>query len=335
MVKDSSFKKVNYYLRPNKQVERKIMIDILQNCRNEIKGISNYCYVGMGSIYYYDFILMHKMLGINTLKSIDDKTSVKRFKFNKPYEFVDFENCLTTDYLIKHDWDKSKTIVWLDYDEKFDKADYVPSDLSILGKYCCKNDFVFITIDASVPNGSRDKVAFLKKYKKYISPKYNDLTYTQQDGFSLMLQNIFLNIIKERNEYNDYKFQKICSFVYRDGAPMYTLGGVFSDDLALGEKIRKLHDSVNLNEDMLQHINIPKITYKEKFYLDGKINSLGRWLKYYAKKVEKLGLRTQQEKEEKLQEFIDNRMAFELLPSEISNYVKNYKYFPQYYEGII
>ncbi|MEW5923651.1 MAG: O-methyltransferase, partial [Candidatus Zixiibacteriota bacterium] len=45
---DKSFNKVNYLLRPRKQIERKILIEMFRNLDN----ISSYQYVGMGSIFY-------------------------------------------------------------------------------------------------------------------------------------------------------------------------------------------------------------------------------------------------------------------------------------------
>ena len=75
-----SFEKINYLLRPKKQIERKIIIEILQKIQKPLKiDISKYCYIGMGSIYYYDYILFHKFLGISNMVSIDDKDCKNRF----------------------------------------------------------------------------------------------------------------------------------------------------------------------------------------------------------------------------------------------------------------
>src|SRR5690606_17462866 len=112
-----SFEKINYYLRPNKQVERKVIIDILLHFRKYV-DLNKFKYVGMGSIYYYDFILIHKLLGIKKLISFDAKTTTKRFKFNKPYDFIEFQNKLSTDFLADYNW-KSNSIIWLDYDSIF------------------------------------------------------------------------------------------------------------------------------------------------------------------------------------------------------------------------
>ena len=96
-----SFQKINYLLRPNKQIERKIFIEIIRSLEHKFNfNIENSTYIGMGSIYYYDFLLFHKYLKIRNLISIDDKTQFKeRFKFNLPYDYIDFFNLKTTEFL--------------------------------------------------------------------------------------------------------------------------------------------------------------------------------------------------------------------------------------------
>lgn len=269
----SSFERINYYLRPNKQVERKLMIEMLQQIRREL-DISNYCYLGMGSIYYYDYILVHKMLSIDDMISIDNKMATKRFNFNKPYEFIKFHNCVTTDYLRKHDWQKKKTITWLDYDTTFEKGEpYIIADLKILGKNCGKNDILFVSINSAPPKEDNRK-DFLEKYKTYISPPFKKPRFTSPKFFPELLQNIVLNVLKEGCEYNKFKFHKMCSFTYKDGASMYTIGGIFTDDAGFPQKLASLHDIISLDATQIHNINIPNITYKEKFYMDSKINSL-------------------------------------------------------------
>lgn len=107
-----SFETVNYLLRPKKQIERKIIIEILQELSDDI-GLSQYRYVGFGSIYYYDFILFHKYLRLNDLVSLDNKPLPRRFKFNLPYDYVSFENKDATDYLREFDWKKKSCYGWI------------------------------------------------------------------------------------------------------------------------------------------------------------------------------------------------------------------------------
>lgn len=333
MNKDNSYNKINYYLRPNKQVERKIIIDILQKLYHEI-SIQNYCYVGMGSIYYYDFILFHKLLGIENLTSIDDKTTVKRFEFNKPYDFVKFENITTSEYLSKHNWGKCQNLIWLDYDGRFLNNDYLDTDLSFICKNSNNLDILFVSVNSMAPK-VKDRQSFLDNYQGYISNNYNDIKFTDQSVFHYLIQNIILNKLKEYNLYNTNKCLKLCSFNYRDGAPMYTLGIIFAKEKALKERLETYHNFIITNEGIISEISIPNITYKEKFYLDSKIRHLQKTIKTAKNEVETLELKNPEEKEEWLRSLILDKMDIELSPREVEDYLRHYLYFPQYYEGII
>jgi len=87
----SSYEKVNYLLRLRKQIERKIIIEMLQKLSKEIQ-VDKYHYIGFGSVYFADFILFHKYLHINDMTSLErDRKKRKRFGFNLPYKFITLE----------------------------------------------------------------------------------------------------------------------------------------------------------------------------------------------------------------------------------------------------
>ena len=65
--KARSYEKFNYLLRPSKQVERKLFIETLHRLRDADYPICSYTYVGLGSIFYADFILFHKYLYIDRM----------------------------------------------------------------------------------------------------------------------------------------------------------------------------------------------------------------------------------------------------------------------------
>ncbi len=62
----SSFEKINYNLRPNKCIERKMMCETLSRL-SHLEHLHNYRYIGLGSPYFSDFSLFHKNLGITEL----------------------------------------------------------------------------------------------------------------------------------------------------------------------------------------------------------------------------------------------------------------------------
>src|SRR4051794_34072109 len=83
-----SFNKFNYWLRPSKQVERKILIEKLLRLAQNGYDIPKYTYLGFGSVYYVDFIMFHKFLFIEKMECIEHGKIPRRMRFNKPYKFI-------------------------------------------------------------------------------------------------------------------------------------------------------------------------------------------------------------------------------------------------------
>jgi len=326
-----SFEYINYMFRPKKQIERKIIIEILQELEKEI-SLSKYLYIGFGSIYYYDFILFHKMLNMNRLLSIDDKSTIKRFNFNRPYDFITFNNEISTDFLNEYGW-KKNSVLWLDYDNKL--KDIVLSDIKIIAKNCKKKDFLIITVNAYCGNvgDERDQARedFYNKFRMYISPKYHDKKYYTPKCFPYLLQEVILNYLMTMSEYRDINFYKLFSFSYKDGSPMFTIGGIFDDDKKLCS--RKWDNKFISTDEEVKDINVPILTYCEKFHIDSHIEKLKRKIKKIENKNKDGDLCLI---EEEMTEMINKALPFELGSFyDLKNYIEFYRYYPQYYEGII
>ncbi len=255
-----SFEKVNYLFRPRKQIERKIIIEILQELKGQFNNFQDHEYIGMGSIYYYDFILFHKLLDFEKMTSIDDKVTTKRFLFNKPYEFISFKNQLSTDFLSSQKWTDNR-IIWMDYDLKLNEV--ILDDFGILSKNCIDRDILIFTIDAQCDYDDDKKDEFINTFEDFIPSSFQKDEYFEPLYFPKLLETICLNIFKDQMLYDNYKFNKLFSFTYSDRAKMYTLGGIFSDP----EKIPKLTNLFLRQNHEIIDIDIPLITYKEKYYL--------------------------------------------------------------------
>src|SRR5688572_9613488 len=87
-----SYRKVFYDLRPSKQVERRMIVDVLQELAEAGIRLRDYEYTGFGSIYFVDFILLHRLLGLRKLLSVEIVASAEqRVRFNKPFGDVRVE----------------------------------------------------------------------------------------------------------------------------------------------------------------------------------------------------------------------------------------------------
>ena len=314
MTNEGSSDKINYLVRPAKQVERKLIVEALQ-CLNKNYNISGYTYVGMGSKYFVDFQMVHKFLGINKMISFEmEEEKIRRFKFNKPYNFIDVQSGLSTDILPTLSWD-TDYMVWLDYDYKISSS--IIDDIDIVCDNARPGTIFLLTIDAEpkrfdeeFPENEKQKMKKrLEKLKKEIHPNYppdTSVSDMAQKNFPKLLFKIINERIRDGLSLTDLSFFQIFNFIYEDSAQMYTYGCVFERN---NEKIRDtgIYDLHYISSgDQFVRINLPILTPREKIHFDRLIPNI-------EKKLE----------------------AFELDHEKIRSYEKYYRYYPQYFESFI
>src|SRR4051794_20885935 len=111
-----SYLSVHYLLRPAKNVQRKMLCEALQRL-SVYRPVNSYQYVGFGSVYFGDFCLFHRQLGIETMTTIEKhEPDEARVRFNLPYKCVDLKMGSAAARLPEIDWSTSPSISWLDYD---------------------------------------------------------------------------------------------------------------------------------------------------------------------------------------------------------------------------
>lgn len=309
--------KIDYMLRPRKQIERKIIIETLQKLKPHI-NIETYKYIGMGATSYYDFILFHKFLNIRKLLSIDDKGSEKKFEFNKPYDFIEFKHKKSTDFLSEFSWDET-VFIWLDYTETL--KHYMLTDLAIVTKRCHQKDILVFTINATCPSSTDGREKFFNFYKRYISPEHREFRFINKKYFDELLYEICLNRIREKEINRDVKFHQIFLFKYEDGAKMLTVGGIFDTDDEIISNIQNLN-YISTGKEAVK-IEVPVLTYCEKIFLDSKIEAIKNLIE-------------NNDESNDSEEDLNKELLYNLFTKEqLKSYIQYYKYFPQYYEGII
>ena len=114
-----SFDNINYSLRPNKVIQRHIAFDGLEMAAS-VLGLRKAKYIGFGSIWFSDFILAHKRLGIDDMTSIEiDEVTYKRAKFNAPFRTIKVlhaHSSVALDEIASVKAARKKPwVVWLDY----------------------------------------------------------------------------------------------------------------------------------------------------------------------------------------------------------------------------
>lgn len=302
-----SYKKVNYLLRLRKQIERKMIIELLQKI-NTILPLHKYYYIGFGSVYFADFILFHKYLNMKNLISLEkDKTKKRRFEFNKPYKFIQLKMKSSTEYMRNGmNWSRP-LLIWYDYDFTLD--DDIINDIEYVVTRIKTNDIFFLTVDAEPPTDKKGMGEFIRDNKKWMGS-----TVTRKDikeQFPSVIHRIITSVIKEQLTYRSdkIKFTQLMNISYKDTSKMYTIGGIF--ELPYGNIIKKCElkklKFLSTN-DNLYEIVCPLLTPKEKYCIDSCIMKT----KIDDKKWKKTGLSDE----------------------EIQNYRDFYKYYPQFFESI-
>ena len=93
-----------------------MLLDLLRRLMEAGFPISGYQYTGMGSIYFVDFILFHRYLGIKRMVSVEKAEEIKRgVHFNRPYGSIEIFIGDIADYIPSLSKDR-KHILWLDFD---------------------------------------------------------------------------------------------------------------------------------------------------------------------------------------------------------------------------
>lgn len=314
MTNEGSSDKINYLVRPAKQVERKLIIEALQ-CLGKKYNIANYTYVGMGSRYFVDFQMVHKFLGINDMISFEkEKDRIKRFEFNQPYKFIDLQAGLSTEILPTLNWSKN-FIIWLDYDQKI--SPYMIDDIEIVCDNARPGTILLLTIDAEperfdegFPEDEIKRIETrLKNLKETIYPHYPpDIKKTDlsKKKFPAVLMQIVKERIRDCLAIKDLNFFQLFNFIYKDSSQMYTFGCIFE------KKIKKIQDTGIYDlryiskDDNLVKINLPLLTPREKMHFDRLIPGIANKLEEFEMDIEKL-----------------------------QTYEEYYRYYPQYFEAYV
>lgn len=320
MTPSRSYEKVPYPIRPSKQVERKLFLEILHKLGKEGLPVQDYTYIGMGSIFYVDFILFHRYLYVESMICAEHSDDKKRMRFNKPYKFIRLENGDVAS-LIPEVEEGKRYLVWLDYDTPLDgdKLNHFGGFLRRLAS----GSVIMITVDAQrrIDEDELQSGTTLKDlddqackelnlpFKRYLGRPVvrADLSY---NGLPSMLS----RVLRAKSEEimalrGSMRLLQLFNYRYADGAQMYTYGGLVCDQ-ALGDRLASstILEVVGVARGLEPiSISVPPLTMREKEWLDSKIRSRIR---------------------------ID-KMPFELKQSALDAYLEFYKHYPSFRDALL
>lgn len=286
----SSSRKINYSLRPAKQIERKMLVESLRRL-NEFQRIEHYRYIGFGSFYFADFLLIHKSLGISDMLSIErEKSITERSIFNRPFKCVEMRFEESNSVLPTLKWD-IPTIMWLDYDGKLESS--VLTDVAFFCANASPGSVIIISVNMH-PGKFETALGELRENvgtaKVPVDVNDKDL---RQSGTGTICRRIIINeILDTLNTRNGgiapgsrIQYQQLFNFHYADDAPMLTTGGLIYE-VGQEEKVDKCgfknlrfirtgmefkRSDEGILQDDAYKIAVPNLTYRELRHLDAQL----------------------------------------------------------------
>lgn len=317
-----SYSKIDYRIRPAKAIERKMLAESFRRL-SEFDSLTNYEYVGFGSLYFTDFVLFHKALNIKSMTSIEDETDptvMARFIANVPYKYIKMLFGKSNTVLPTLSWE-AKTIVWLDYD--YGLTSDILEDIRFVTSRAQSGSVILVSLNAGQvkPNNPEDDgldpLTLLKKKVggDFVPPtlKASDLSgWGVAKSYWNIVRSCILDTIPTVNQGHApdeaIQYRQLYNFHYEDGTKMLTTGGI----------IVKASHSSSLEKcgfNQLQYIK----SDQEAFRIDPPFLTHRE-----MRKIESL-----------IPTNSDDLLSIPIKASDIQRYEKFYRYFPHFAEAEI
>ncbi|WP_069265187.1 O-methyltransferase [Paraburkholderia nodosa] len=327
----ASFERFDYQLRSNKHIERKLIFDLLMRAKKTV-NFAAYRYLGLGSMWFADHRLAHRLLGIDDLVSIEHTEHADRAEFNKPYGSVRVLPGMSYEVLPEWkdaDWAKP-SVVWMDYDGNLDE--HIADDLALFAQRLHVGSVILVSVNAYYGNYKIKQTAVDAAAKRGVTidpravatlntllgdvvpAKYQNLTTStgrpadvKEMDFSECMAAALLAFLSHKvtssgREENGQRlrFVPLFNFCHKDGVEMVTVGGAITGAESVGNWEAALTEDPVLESEGVSPIHhrldlIP-ITLREKLVLDSILPS---GTDAFAAQLEEKGVRIGREQAEK------------------------------------
>lgn len=307
-----SFDVVNYSLRPSKSIQRQIVFEGVRELQSHL-DLDGLVYIGFGSIWFTDFVMAHKILGIKDMISIEiDDVGYKRAVFNTPYATVRVRHGSSNDVLPTLYNDEviraRPWFVWLDYDYEFDES--LKDDIRSLVENAPASSIVMVTFNGhEMKYGvALDRPARVRELFGAAVPDDLPKRAYKEERMQESLADFAMDYM--RSLAGDLArpggFVPAFRIIYKDSSPMVTVGGLLPSKGAA----RVATDVVNAagwSARPAQPIIAPHLTMREAAVLQSQLpraDQLSRAL------VQGLGFDMEDEQLETFQRYYKQYPAF-------------------------
>jgi hypothetical protein len=223
--------KFSYSARPAKGIERRMIVEACRRL-NAVASLHTYRYVGFGGIEFLDFDLIHRVLGIRIMTSIEkDLEWPERYKFNRPFRTITVVTGRASENLSALDWDGLR-IVWLDYEWQL-KGEVI-RDCETVVRLLQPGSLLVVTVQArgEFSGGVGKK---LEDLKANVPEDRIPLGITEESlegkwGFAKVQRRILTEAVNEvvDRRGDGARLRQVFNFFYTDNVRMQTLGWVVS-----------------------------------------------------------------------------------------------------------
>lgn len=268
-----SFLRANYAVRLNKGIERKLIFRVLTSLQDSF-AFSTYKYLGMGSMWFMDFILADHLLRVKKMVSFEfERQDADRARTNVPLSVIDVRAGDAGGHLAKMRLDKERTICWLDFDNPVDED--ILETLRESAARMRSGSVLVATVVGTKPPFSKTvsreqwlRERFGDAVPASLPAKYfddDDLRRYPKSLAELLHESLRENV---RISPGNRVYRPLFGFVYRDGQRMVTVGGMLispRDSLRLSGSAALQLPFVGAHITVLE---APLLTTREKASLD-------------------------------------------------------------------
>ena len=310
----ASFDSINYSLRPSKSVQRAVIFEGLK-ALSDAMNLQNPVYIGFGSIWFTDFVMAHKVLGIDEMISIEsDEVGFRRAQFNRAYRSIRVIEGRSEEripeLLNQADYQARPWIVWLDYDGALDEEK--AEEMRWLVLNAPPSSIVLFTFSATQnaygrPNQRPGRIADILGG---VVPDDLSADECNKENLPQTLANLSMDFLSSVAADNARPGGFIRSFQipYHDSVGMVTVGGILPAVGTAPSARAVVADQkwIGIVSEMIQ---APPMTLREVAVLQAELPCVGELTRA---RVQELG--------------------FDLLDHQIRSFQRYYKYLPNFAE---
>ena len=227
-----SFDLVNYSLRPSKSIQRQIVFSGVRELQSNL-DLERMIYLGFGSIWFTDFLMAHRLLGVDDMVSVEsNEIGYVRAVFNAPYATVRVKQgnsgvilpTLYEDEIIR----QRPWLIWFDYDYEFNES--VRDDVRSLVENAPANSIAIFTFNGKEGKygTAQERPVRLRELFGAVVPDDLSKASCKDEQMQETLANLALDYMRAvaADLSRPGGFIPAVRVIYKDSAPMVTVGGV-------------------------------------------------------------------------------------------------------------